>query len=368
MHRHFAAAYGRNLECVKVLESAGAELNRDSFEGGTPLELAINRLAQLNTWSGGFTLSNPFERQELLKVAEYLAQKTLGPEKAAAVKDDWPPVNTVDPEADVAAREAAQAARDAEMQKLKEKQAQEREKAKDERDAALQEAMNRNREERAGALARTATVAQVVASRWKAAAALITEASPEPESETNIESHANSGLSNMSALVQWMNAAFEENYDEPEDCMAAGGVDLLGFFCDATGLTDKMDDDEELARSLTPTTSRAATAAGATENFAKLALAMERYLQGKEVFKSVDLNYIDVQAIVERGSDADLEAMLAMLLCCVRRAMLGSNLDHIDDLMERVSQLDDSTLAVLEDIDAAAMARATQVAEGVPPL
>ena len=35
------AAYNRSLACVQALEAAGAELNRDSFEGGTPLDLVV---------------------------------------------------------------------------------------------------------------------------------------------------------------------------------------------------------------------------------------------------------------------------------------------------------------------------------------
>lgn len=363
----------RNLDCVKALESAGAELNRDSFEDGTPLELAVHCLEAVNTWSddGEFALSNPVERRQLFAVAEYLATAIFGPEQAARLKEDWPPIDQVDPETDATAKEATEESRDAERQKRRDRQEQDREKAKDERDTALQEAMNRNREERAGQLVRTATIAKVVESRWiKAAASVKTvlTLSAEPEPEMDLGHCASSGPTNMAALLQWMNAAFEEDYDEPEDCIASGGVDLLGFFCDATGMTDKMDDDEELSRSLMPTTSRAATPAGATENFRKLTLAMERYLQGKEIFTSVNLSYIDVQAIVQRGSEADLEAMLAAFLCCVRKAMLDSNLHHIaDEMMERVSELEDSTLAVLEDIDVAAMARATQLTEGTPP-
>ena len=365
----------RNLDCVKALESAGAELNRDSFKDGTPLELAVNRLEAVNTFSddGEFDLSNPVERRQLFAVAEYLATSIFGPEKAATLKEDWPPVDPEGPEGDTAAQEAAEASRDAERQKRKDKHEQELEKAKDERAQALQEAMNRNREERAGQLARTATIAQVATTRWKAAAAAVVTTVGTPTAETEPETDlfasdvsVSSGPTNMSALVQWMNAAFEEDYEEPEACIEAGGVDLLGFFSDATGMTSEMDDDEELARALTPTTSRAATPAGATENLRKLTLGMERYLQGKEVFKAVSLSYIDVQAIVQRGSEVDLEAMLAMFLCCVRRCNSSNDDSYIDELMERVSELGNSTLAVLEDIDAVAMARATQ-AEGVPP-
>ena len=371
----------RNLECVKALDAAGAELNRDSFEDGTPLQLAIHTLAAVNTWGDDdeFQLSNPVERRELLEVADYLATSIYGTEKAAELKEDWPPAGAVDDSAaQEAAAEAAAEARDAKRQERRDKQEQDLDKAKDERDTALQEAMRKNRDERAGTLKRTATVAVAAKRRWRVATNAVTFASraePEPEPAPEPEPGSKPALepemdaSSGDTLVEWMNAAFEEDYEAPEDCIAAGGIDLLGFFCDLTGMTDKMDDDsfddEDLARSLTPTTSKASTLAGSAENFGKLTLAMERYLQGKVVFRSVDLSYIDVQAMVRRGSDADLNAMLATLLCCVRKADL--NVPYAHELMERVSQLDYSTLAALDVIEAAAMARATKVAEGIPP-
>ena len=45
-----------------------------------------------------------------------------------------------------------------------------------------------------------------------------------------------------------------------------------------------------------------------------VARGMERFLQGKQPFKTVRLAHIDVKAMVQAGSESALQAMLSALL------------------------------------------------------